>query len=121
MASAGGRPSWQTTVSVRTSIVPPRPCPPPADTPDALPVVTTPQVKASLHDFAASLACLRNPDSAATTVGYVDNLDLAADVRAVLFEERFAIKPDESHLPKNNSESAGRAFSGIQGPGKVVN
>jgi Fe(II)/alpha-ketoglutarate-dependent arginine beta-hydroxylase len=59
-------------------------------------------------------ACLRNPDSAATTVGYVDNLDLPDDVRAVLFEERFAIKPDESHLPKNNSESAGGAFSGIE-------
>jgi hypothetical protein len=55
MSSAGGRLWWQTTVSVRTSIVPPGPCPPPADTPHALPVVTTSQVKDSLHDFAVPL------------------------------------------------------------------
>jgi hypothetical protein len=42
-------------VSVRTSIVPPRPRPPPADTPDTSPVITTPQVTASLLDFAVSL------------------------------------------------------------------
>src|SRR5512142_418531 len=55
MSSAGGRPSWQTTVSVATSIVPPGPCPPPSDTPDASPFVTTSQVTASLRDFAVSL------------------------------------------------------------------
>src|SRR5450755_1333065 len=55
MSSAGGDPSWQAMVSVRTSIVPPGPCPPPADTPDTSAVVTTPQVTASLHDFAVSL------------------------------------------------------------------
>jgi hypothetical protein len=55
MSSAGGRLSWQKTVSVRTSIVPPGPCPPPADTPHALPVVTTSQVKDALHDFAVPL------------------------------------------------------------------
>jgi hypothetical protein len=60
MSSAGGRPSWQTTVSVRTSIVPPGPRPPPADTPDTSPVVTTSQVTASIHDFAASLALRRS-------------------------------------------------------------
>ena len=43
-------------VSVRTSIVPPRPCPPLADTPGTSPAVTTPQVTASIHDFAGSLA-----------------------------------------------------------------
>ena len=42
-------------VSVGTSIVPPGPCPPPADTPGPSTVVTTPQVTASIHDFAASL------------------------------------------------------------------
>ena len=55
MSSAGGSPSWQSMVSVRTSIVPPGPRPPPADTPDASPVVTILQVTASLHDFAVSL------------------------------------------------------------------
>jgi hypothetical protein len=42
-------------VSVGTSIVPPGSRPPPADTPDASSAVTTPQVTASHHDFAASL------------------------------------------------------------------
>jgi hypothetical protein len=42
-------------VSMRTSIVPPGPCPPPADTPHALPVVMTSQVKDSLYDFAVPL------------------------------------------------------------------
>jgi hypothetical protein len=55
MSSAGGRPSRQKMVSVGTSIVPPGPCPPPADTPGTSTAVTTPQVTASLHDFAVSL------------------------------------------------------------------
>jgi hypothetical protein len=57
MSSAGGGPSWQATVSVRTSIVPPGPRPPPANTPDpsAVPAACT-RVRASLHDFAGSLA-----------------------------------------------------------------
>src|SRR5439155_26891015 len=55
MSSAGGRPSRQKMVSVRTSIVPPGPRPLPADTPDASTATTTPQVTASLHDFAVSL------------------------------------------------------------------
>ena len=42
-------------VSVRTSIVPPGPCPPPEDTPGAAPAATAPQVTASIHDFAVSL------------------------------------------------------------------
>ena len=55
MSSAGGCPSRQTMVSVRTSIVPPGPCPPLPDTPGTSPTVTTPQVTASIHDFAVSL------------------------------------------------------------------
>src|SRR5689334_11528071 len=55
MSSAGGRPSRQKMASVRTSIVPPGPCPPPADTPGTSPSVTTPQVTALIHDFAVSL------------------------------------------------------------------
>lgn len=50
-----------------------------------------------------SFACIRNPYAAATTIGYVDTLTLPDRVKAVLFEERFSILPDESHLPKNNS------------------
>ena len=56
MSSAGGRPSRQKMVSVGTSIVPPGPRPSPADTPGPSTTATTPQVTASLHDFAASLA-----------------------------------------------------------------
>jgi hypothetical protein len=56
MSSAGGSPSWQAMVSVGTSIVPPGPCPPPEDSPGASPAATTPQVTASVHDFAVSLA-----------------------------------------------------------------
>jgi hypothetical protein len=55
MSSAGGDPSWQAMVSVGTSIVPPGPRPPLADTPGTSPAVTTSQVTASIHDFAGSL------------------------------------------------------------------
>ena len=48
-------------VSVGTSIVPPGSRPPPADTPGLSIVVTTPQVTASIHDFAASLGAQRHP------------------------------------------------------------
>jgi Fe(II)/alpha-ketoglutarate-dependent arginine beta-hydroxylase len=60
-----------------------------------------------------SFACLRNPYAAATTVGYADSLDLTADVRATLFEERFGIRPDESHLAKNNAAASAVTFDGI--------
>ncbi|GAA2454908.1 clavaminate synthase family protein [Actinomadura vinacea] len=58
-------------------------------------------------------ACLRNPYGAATTVGYGETLPLPADVRKILFEERFVIRPDESHLAKNNSEPALDPFDEI--------
>ena len=45
-------------VSVRTSIVPPGPRPPLADTPGTSPAVTTPQVTATIHDFAVPLGVL---------------------------------------------------------------
>jgi len=48
-------------VSVRTSIVPPGPRPLPADTPGTSAPITTPQVTASLHDFAVSLTADPTP------------------------------------------------------------
>src|SRR5512142_871036 len=63
MSPAGGCPSWQAMVSVRTSIVPPGPCPPLADTPGTSPAATAPQVTASIHDFAGSLGCPRSGQS----------------------------------------------------------
>src|SRR6185312_9013664 len=55
MSSAGRGLSRQKMVSVGTSIVPPGPRPSPADTPGPSTAATTPQVTASLHDFAVSL------------------------------------------------------------------
>jgi hypothetical protein len=65
MSSAAGRPSRQEMVSVGTSIVPPGPCPPLADTPGTSSTATTPQVTASIHDFAVSLSDTRgiNPET----------------------------------------------------------
>lgn len=60
-----------------------------------------------------SFACLRNPYAAATTVGYVDSLQLPEATKEVLFQERFYIRPDESHLAKNNLVSDESAFAGI--------
>ena len=60
------------------------------------------------------LACLRNPNGAATTVGNVDDLELDEADREVLFEERFIIRPDESHLTKNNTASGAIDFSHIE-------
>lgn len=70
----------------------------------------------AFHPFRAdyiSFACLRNPYAAATTIGYVDSLDLADDVKAVLFQQRFSIRPDESHLARNNSEQDSKKFAKI--------
>jgi Fe(II)/alpha-ketoglutarate-dependent arginine beta-hydroxylase len=61
-----------------------------------------------------SFACLRNPDAAATTVGFVETLDLPEGVREILFENRFGIRPDESHFPKNNYELDQEAFESIE-------
>jgi Fe(II)/alpha-ketoglutarate-dependent arginine beta-hydroxylase len=60
------------------------------------------------------LACLRNPYAAATTVGNVDNLELSRDDVDVLFDERFVIRPDQSHLPKNNSSPGDAGFELIE-------
>jgi Fe(II)/alpha-ketoglutarate-dependent arginine beta-hydroxylase len=60
-----------------------------------------------------SFACLRNPYQAATTVGYADDLDLPDEAREVLWQERFGIRPDESHLAKNNSAPGMDAFEDI--------
>lgn len=60
-----------------------------------------------------SFACLRNPYAAATTIGHVDLLELPDSVRSILFEERFGIRPDESHLAKNNSAGSSEAFGEI--------
>lgn len=53
------------------------------------------------------LLCLRNPDGVATTVGYVGDLELTADVREVLRQERFPVLPDQAHrLPAHDGAGA---------------
>jgi len=59
------------------------------------------------------LACLRNPYAAMTTLANVDELELSANDVDVLFQDRFIIRPDESHLPRNNT-SPGIDFSTIE-------
>lgn len=49
------------------------------------------------------MMCLRNPDRVATTVASIDLVELDPKHREVLFERRYFIRPDESHLEKNSS------------------
>jgi len=47
------------------------------------------------------MMCLRNPDGVPTTICSVDDLEIEPRHRDILFQPRFVIRPDESHLPKN--------------------
>jgi len=47
------------------------------------------------------MMCIRNPDGVPTTVCTIDELELAPEHLEVLFQPRFVIRPDESHLIKN--------------------
>ncbi|MFJ6613394.1 arginine beta-hydroxylase, Fe(II)/alpha-ketoglutarate-dependent [Streptomyces sp. NPDC091289] len=63
------------------------------------------------------LGALRNPDRVPTTVGELDLSSLSAEDVGILFEPRFHIAPDESHLPKNNTittEEEAARFATIQ-------
>ncbi|MEU8029348.1 guanitoxin biosynthesis L-enduracididine beta-hydroxylase GntD [Streptomyces sp. NPDC049099] len=60
------------------------------------------------------LACLRNPVGAATTVADAAGLGLDAEDVKILFEERFVIQPDESHLPASNSAEISADFARIE-------
>lgn len=51
------------------------------------------------------MMCLRNPDGVATTVACLDNIDLRDINLETLFERRFTIRPDESHLKKNRYDT----------------
>ncbi len=44
------------------------------------------------------LMCLRNHEQVATTFASVNGIELATEIRQVLFEARFVIRPDDSHL-----------------------
>lgn len=47
------------------------------------------------------LMCLRNPDGVETTYASMDDVRLDPELVRVLFQERFTIRPDESHLARN--------------------
>jgi len=53
-------------------------------------------------DYLGMMA-LRNPDDVATTVASINSIKLKEDLIRILFEPRFTIRPDESHLMKNKS------------------
>ncbi len=59
------------------------------------------------------LACLRNPTDTPTTIALADDLRLPAEDIRVLFEPRFRILPDNSHLPQHNS-ATGADFDAVQ-------
>lgn len=61
------------------------------------------------------LVCLRNSDNIATTVASIDALELDEAKVKVLFEPRFVIRPDESHLEKNKlADTQASGKSGLQ-------
>jgi L-asparagine oxygenase len=60
------------------------------------------------------LACIRNPTGTATTIASADDLRLSAEDVRVLFEPRFRILPDNSHLPRHNSTRGSTDFSTIE-------
>jgi len=58
------------------------------------------------------LGCIRNPSATTTVVACVDDLMLSSDDVSILFESRFLILPDHSHLARHNSSEAN--FSKIE-------
>jgi Fe(II)/alpha-ketoglutarate-dependent arginine beta-hydroxylase len=61
----------------------------------------------AFHPYRAdylSFLCLRNPDNVPTTIGTIDVKRLEAAQVEILFQPRFAIRPDESHQKKNESD-----------------
>jgi Fe(II)/alpha-ketoglutarate-dependent arginine beta-hydroxylase len=53
------------------------------------------------------LICIRNRERVATMFGPVQELDLTPRTRELLFQERFIIKPDESHTAEFNATTTG--------------
>jgi len=52
------------------------------------------------------MMCLRNNQRVATNVASIDSISLSPDEVEILFQPRFNIHPDESHLKKNKSDQA---------------
>jgi Fe(II)/alpha-ketoglutarate-dependent arginine beta-hydroxylase len=54
------------------------------------------------------MMCLRNPDRVPTTFAPISKVALTEEELAVLSTPHFIIRPDNSHLPKNAGDGAGR-------------
>ena len=50
------------------------------------------------------MMCLRNEQRVATNIASIDAIELELEEVKILFESRFTIRPDESHLKKNKSD-----------------
>jgi len=75
----------------------------------------------AFHPYRADylgLMCLRNPDRVGTLIGAPDLSRLSQEQLDVLFQPRYLIKPDESHLEKNASDL--RKQSRADGGGGVL-
>lgn len=51
------------------------------------------------------LLCLRNHDRVPTTFATIGDVELDDETRRVLFEERFVIRPDDSHLTRDSDDN----------------
>lgn len=51
------------------------------------------------------LMCLRNFERVETTYAALESVQIDEQTKRILFEPRFTIRPDESHLPKNRADS----------------
>lgn len=61
----------------------------------------------AFHPFRADFIgflCMRNSDNVATTLGSLDVEKLDPAQVSILYQPRFVIRPDESHLEKNESD-----------------
>lgn len=63
------------------------------------------------HGDYIGLLCLRNPDRVATTVATVTLDGMAPSLVDRLFEAHYAVRPDESHQPENNTADGNLADS----------
>ena len=64
----------------------------------------------AFHNYRADwvgLMCLRNHDETGTTASYLDLKLLTAEQIDTLFDDRYIILPDDSHLAKNSGWAAG--------------
>jgi Fe(II)/alpha-ketoglutarate-dependent arginine beta-hydroxylase len=58
----------------------------------------------SLRGDYIGLFCLRNPDQVCTTFASVDMLELNEEQRNILSQQRFFIRPDDSHAIENKTD-----------------